>query len=253
MIQTARDLWLRLLPLQLVVMALLGGLMVGAMGAMSILLITGAAQRPAPIREPIVAAEQQYPALDPNRIAYVFTPEVQYWGDDIMRWSKEYGVDHNILATVVQIESCGDYTVSSPAGAQGLFQVMPFHFSDAEQSRMTEPNINAARGIAYLKGGLEIADGHIGLAMAGYNGGWGVINRGWAGWARETRNYYTWGSQIYQDALEGKNTEQSASLQSWLAAGGINLCRRANVTLFGTATPGAAVTAIPGAPAISGA
>jgi len=242
LVQNAQNLWVKLLPLQLIVMSLLAGLMIGATGAMSILLLTGNANPPVPVKAVIA---REYPALDASRIAYVFTPEIQYWSDDILRWSKEYGVDANILATVMQIESCGDYSVSSSAGAQGLFQVMPFHFTEEEQVRMTDPNLNAMRGIAYLKGGLEIADGHIGLAMAGYNGGWGVINRGWAGWARETRNYYTWGSQIYQDALEGKNPQQSASLQSWLTAGGVNLCNRANRTLFGTATPGTAVTPVP--------
>jgi soluble lytic murein transglycosylase-like protein len=157
---------------------------------------------------------------------------VQFWEPFIMRWSQQYGVEPNILATVIQIESCGHYLVNSPAGAQGLFQVMPFHFEEGEN--MLDPETNARRGIAYLIGSLERADGHIGLALAGYNGGWGVIPRGWNGWVQETRNYYTWGSTIYADAVKNVPLVESRGVQSWLNAGGVNLCRQAAAVLFPT-------------------
>jgi hypothetical protein len=224
----------RFLPLQIVLIMAAGGIAVGVTGAMVIVLLRGELPR-----DPTTAAVQPPPVarISPDTIAPVFTPEVQYWAPHIMRWSKQYGVDPNILATVIQIESCGDHLVGSSAGAQGLFQVMPFHFEDGEDPH--DPETNAKRGIGYLIGGLERSDGHIGLAMAGYNGGWGVIPRGWGGWVRETRLYYIWGSQIYMDALQGKTTEQSESLQSWLNAGGVNLCRQAHNRLFTTPTPAA--------------
>jgi hypothetical protein len=204
------------------------GLVAGVTGAMIIVLLRGTyEQAPLPAER---AVEPPAPA-----VARVFTPEVQYWAPKILQWSQQYGVDPNILATVIQIESCGDYLAGSPAGAQGLFQVMPFHFSEGED--MHDPDTNARRGIEYLKGGLERSSGHVGLAMAGYNGGWGVIERGWGGWVRETRLYYIWGSQIYMDALSGKSLEQSPGLQSWLNAGGVNLCRQASARLA-TPTPG---------------
>lgn len=179
---------------------------------------------------------QVSPVPPPPMIGEVFTPEVQYWTPKIMAWAAQYGVDPNMLATVMQIESCGDPTVGSSAGAQGLFQVMPFHFSPGED--MHDPDTNARRGIEYLRGGLELADGHIGLAMAGYNGGWGVIDWGWGRWSYETRLYYLWGTQIYLDAINGKTLQQSDALQSWLNAGGARLCAQANAVLFPkTATP----------------
>lgn len=204
------------------------GLVAGVTGAMTIMLLRGS-YKAAPMPAPVFAAEP------PPSVAKVFTPEVQYWVPKIMEWSAQYGVDPNILATVIQIESCGDHMAGSSAGAQGLFQVMPFHFSEGEN--MHDPDTNARRGIEYLKGGLERADGHIGLAMAGYNGGWGVIPRGWGGWVRETRVYYIWGSQIYLDALNGKTPAQSTGLQSWLNAGGSRLCAQA-AARQATPTPG---------------
>ena len=41
-------------------------------------------------------------------MAALFTPEIQYWKDWIYKWSSQFGVDPNLIATVMQIESCGD-------------------------------------------------------------------------------------------------------------------------------------------------
>lgn len=153
----------------------------------------------------------------------VFTGEVQYWEPMIRAWALIYQIDPNLIATLIQIESCGDPTVSSPAGAQGLFQVMPFHFAPGED--MLDVQTNAQRGMDYLARGLEIADGHAGLALAGYNGGHGVINRGWATWPAETKRYYYWGSRIYAEVTSG--SASSPTLQEWLSAGGQALCARA--------------------------
>lgn len=153
----------------------------------------------------------------------VFTPEVLYWEPWIKAWAIKYQVDPNLIATLIQIESCGDPLVASPAGAQGLFQVMPFHFETGED--MLDVSTNARRGMAYLVGSLDRAEGHVGLALAGYNGGHGVIDRGWATWSPETQRYYYWGSRIYAEAKS--NMETSATLQEWLNIGGENLCARA--------------------------
>lgn len=161
-----------------------------------------------------------------SALSPVFTAEVQHWGPLIESWAVLYQIDPNLIATVIQIESCGDPRVGSPAGAQGLFQVMPFHFAAGED--MLDVQTNARRGLDYLAGGLERANGHAGLALAGYNGGHGVINRGWAAWASETRRYYYWGSRIYAEAVSGMTA--SPTLQEWLGAGGRNLCARAAET-----------------------
>ncbi|MCS6871368.1 MAG: transglycosylase SLT domain-containing protein [Anaerolineae bacterium] len=233
--QTLYRLWLAFLPLQLLLIIATVGMTVGVMAALTVLLLRGGVSTIASAESSSQHERMLQARLNRDRIAPVFTPEVQFWSPWIIKWARQYGVDPDILATVIQIESCGHYLVSSPAGAQGLFQVMPFHFAEGEN--MLDPETNARRGIAYLIGSLQRADGHIGLAMAGYNGGWGVIPRGWGRWATETRNYYRWGSLIYMDALAGKKPEESEALQSWLNAGGINLCRRAAEVLAPLQTP----------------
>ena len=106
-------------------------------------------------------------------LAPIFTPEVQHWSDKILAWSSFFKVDPNLAATVMQIESCGAPGVVSGSGAQGLFQVMPFHFAAGED--MQDPDTNAGRGLAYLALGLARASGNAGLALAGYNGGHSMI------------------------------------------------------------------------------
>ena len=97
-------------------------------------------------------------------IAPLFTPEVKFWASDISRWAHEDDLDPNLLATVMQIESCGHPTISSYAGAQGLFQVMPFHF-DANENQL-DPDTNAKRGADYLNICTGMANGDPGLSLA---------------------------------------------------------------------------------------
>lgn len=160
-------------------------------------------------------------------ISPAFTPEVQYWEPDIGRWAAEYGLPPNLIATVMQIESCGHPQVESTAGALGLFQVMPFHFGAGEDPLL--PEVNAARGLSYLARGFELAGGELGPTLAGYNGGHGLIARPSTAWPSETKRYVGWGSRILEDIRIG--TLPSPGLAAWLEAGGASLCRRAAAAL----------------------
>lgn len=167
-----------------------------------------------------------YPS-SPGSIAPLFTPEVQFWSGSIATWSAEHGVDPNLAATVMQIESCGNPEARSRAGATGLFQVMPFHFADLEN--MYDPATNALRGLSYLRQSLQTAGGDPRLALAGYNGGISVIGRSESAWAAETVRYAYWGSGIYAEASQ--NLFASERLNEWLLAGGASLCQKASQRL----------------------
>ena len=190
---------------------------------------SSAAAQPA---EDAVVAEQTVPeavvvAAATGGIAPLFTREIQHWAPQIVAWAAEQGLDPNMAATVMQIESCGDPNAVSSAGAQGLFQVMPFHFSAGEN--MQDPDTNARRGMAYLAQGMQLTSGDTGLSFAGYNGGHGTAAKGWAAWPNETQRYYTWATGIYKDAAAGSAT--SETLNQWLAAGGAGLCQQAAARL----------------------
>lgn len=106
----------------------------------------------------------------------------------------------------------------------GLFQVMPFHFAAGEEPLAIETN--ARRGLGYLARGLELAGGNVKLALAGYNGGHGLIGLPSTAWPAETRRFVTWGTGILTEVQSGAGT--SPTLAQWLAAGGEALCRRAD-------------------------
>jgi soluble lytic murein transglycosylase-like protein len=173
-------------------------------------------------------------------IAPFFTREVQYWVVEIDRWAREYGLDPNLIATIMQVESCGSPTVESRAGAIGLFQVMPFHFRASEDS--LDPDTNAHRGMIYLVRALELAGGDVGLASAGYNGGHGVIGLSEERWSAETLRYRYFVEGIYGDAAAGLS--ESDRLTTWYTNYGVDLCQKTSrelglsePTLIPTSTP----------------
>jgi soluble lytic murein transglycosylase-like protein len=160
-------------------------------------------------------------------IAPLFSPAVQHWGQDIDRWANANDLDPNLLASVMQIESCGHPTINSVAGAQGLFQVMPFNFQVGDN--YLDPETNAERGANVLKQCKGFANGDAGLAMACYNGGPSVLSKPFAAWADQTQRYYYWGTGIYEAATQYQS--DSPRLDEWLAAGGAKLCQMAGTAL----------------------
>lgn len=176
----------------------------------------------------------------------VFTPEVQKWEENICQWSQEHELDPNLIATVMQIESCGNQQAESATGVRGLFQVTGMNL-DGEDP--WDPDVSMAKGPGkVLKHEIDKSGGDIRAAMAGYNGGakardyiagkinrsqlyWFLVNhpsRLW--WTRsralakinEVERYAQW-SNIYFEAKENKTD----TLQEWLDLGGDRLCSAA--------------------------
>ncbi|HEY62260.1 MAG TPA: lytic transglycosylase domain-containing protein [Anaerolineae bacterium] len=156
-------------------------------------------------------------------LSSVFTEEVLFWRGQIIDWSERWNTDPNLIATIMQIESCGNPQAESPAGAIGLFQVMPYHFTENEDPY--KPRVNARRGIGYLNQALESSGGDIRLGFAGYNGGINGAKRPKSQWSDETTRFVYWGLGIYEDA--SSQMEHSDRLDEWLAHGGSSLCKQA--------------------------
>lgn len=162
-----------------------------------------------------------------SQLSPFFSQSVLYWEADIVRWANRHNLDPNMVATIMQIESCGDPSAVSSAGAMGLFQVMPFHFQAGEDG--FDPDTNALRGMNYLAERLIQTDGEIGHAFAGYNGGHAASASNWNSWANETQRYYKWTTGVYSDALNGNR--RSETLEQWIVAGGASLCAQAEQRL----------------------
>jgi hypothetical protein len=162
-----------------------------------------------------------------GRLAPLFTPQVQAWSPEILEWANTWHIDPNLIATIMQIESCGDPLAVSSAGAMGLFQVMPFHFAAGEDGH--DPQTNARRGLAYLQNALDARGGEVRFGLAGYNAGISGAQHPENLWPAETLRYVEWGIGIYSDAQEGR--DHSPYLQEWLERGGARLCEQAGERL----------------------
>lgn len=170
--------------------------------------------------------ESDHPLIQESTLhAKYFSPEVERWAPDIRRWAAATSLPPDLIAIVMQVESCGDPLARSSAGAMGIFQVMPFHFGSHDNPY--DPETNAQRGLAYLAKGYERSQGRIDLTLAGYNGGHSVIDLDPHLWPEETQSYVVWGAGLWEDIQSQRHP--SPTLDNWLKSGGIRLCMAASV------------------------
>lgn len=132
--------------------------------------------------------------------------EAQKINTIIIRSSQRYSVDANLIKAVIAVESCYNRRAVSPAGAQGLMQLIPataerFGVSD---SFNVKQNINA--GTKYLRFLLDRFDGDLQKATAGYNAGEGRVDQ-YNGIPpfKETRNYVKNVLRIFGELTGGAN------------------------------------------------
>lgn len=103
--------------------------------------------------------------------------------------AQKYGVDADLLAAVAKQESGYDPKAVSPAGAQGLMQLMPATAKGLGVTNSFDP-AQAVDGAARLLSDLLDRFGRTDLALAGYNAGPGAVLRyGGVPPYPETQNY----------------------------------------------------------------
>ncbi|HTV18498.1 MAG TPA: lytic transglycosylase domain-containing protein, partial [Polyangiaceae bacterium] len=111
------------------------------------------------------------------------------WQPVLAAAAERHGVDPTLLAIVTLVESLGDPSAHSPAGAVGLMQVMPTTaasiaaeraLDDYSEERLWDPDYNVDFGAWYLSRQLAefgpegISDRSVSLAAIAYNGGPGL-------------------------------------------------------------------------------
>ncbi len=175
----------------------------------------------------------------PGEINIPWLPEtVRRWETLLIEAGQRHKVDPALLAIVMLVESGGNPSARSGAGATGLMQVMPATargiaaergISDFSVDQLYEPEVSVDFGAWYLAqqlrsfGLIEDPDWQQSVrnAAVAYNGGPGNGQRFVKGSSipAETRSYVEWVGGMWADrGLGGSET-----FQRWLAAGGQRL------------------------------
>ena len=97
-------------------------------------------------------------------------------GDDmidsyILDSSRRYNIDPLLIYSQMGKESSYKPTAVSPKGASGLMQLMPKTAQRMGVTNIFDPKQNIEGGVKYMRLLLDMFDGDIRLALAGYNAG----------------------------------------------------------------------------------
>lgn len=112
--------------------------------------------------------------------------------DLINEASNTYGVNSNIIKSVILAESSAKVNALSSANAKGLMQLMDSTASDLGVNNSWDPKQNIMGGTKYLSQLLRQYNGDLNLTLAAYNAGPGNVDKfGGMPPFQETKNYVT--------------------------------------------------------------
>lgn len=91
--------------------------------------------------------------------------------------SEKYGVDSNLILSIIKQESDFDPYSTSSAGASGLMQIMPGNFASVGITDQYDIEQNINGGTKLFKEYLDQYNGNTKMALMAYNGGPGTMQR----------------------------------------------------------------------------
>jgi soluble lytic murein transglycosylase-like protein len=146
----------------------------------------------APAQQMVSSTVETHTARQPERAPMVNhrAAEQRKISASIDRAADRFGLPPALIKAVVKAESNYQVRALSPAGAQGLMQLMP---ATAREMGVTDPfdiDQNIQGGTKYLRRMLDQFDGDMHLALSAYNAGPGTVKK-YAGNVpyTETRDY----------------------------------------------------------------
>ncbi len=128
-------------------------------------------------------------------------PKGQEIDEIIQEAADQYGVDPSLIKAVITVESNGNPKAQSPAGAQGLMQLMPKTAAELGVTDPFDPAENIRAGTRYLSRLLDRYQGNQKLALAAYNWGMGNLEKNPSALPKETRTYIVRVEKEYQASL----------------------------------------------------
>jgi hypothetical protein len=93
----------------------------------------------------------------------------------IVSSGSRHGVDPVLLYAIMHQESTFKAKAISPKGARGLMQLMPGTAARYGVSNIFDPRQNIEGGARYMRFLLDLFNGDVSLALAGYNAGEGAV------------------------------------------------------------------------------
>jgi len=116
-----------------------------------------------------------------------------------------YGLNSELVLSLIQVESNFDARARSPKNARGLMQLMPPTAKRFGVSDIHNPLQNLQGGMAYLQWLKKHFKGNVKLVLAGYNAGEGAVKkyRGIPPY-KETRMYVKRIVRIYADYIRAR-------------------------------------------------
>jgi len=113
------------------------------------------------------------------------------YSQHVEKYSQEYGLDQNLVYSIIKAESGFDAQAISPRNAKGLMQILDstgewaaekIGIGNFESRMLFEPQTNIRIGCWYIERLLNQYDQNIELALAAYNAGSGNVSK----WLKDT-------------------------------------------------------------------
>ena len=136
------------------------------------------------------AADRALVAMGRDSVAWEFVPWAfpPAYEPEVLQAAREFGIDPALLWAVTRQESRFDPRAVSRSNARGLTQLLPGTARDmakalrepfAADTVVFEPRRGLRYGARYIKWLLDRFDGHVAVALTGYNAGAGKVRPDW--------------------------------------------------------------------------
>ncbi len=105
------------------------------------------------------------------------TPNVARFDDLVRDQARRQRLEPALVKAIIAVESAYDPAAVSPKGAVGLMQLIPGTAARYGVKKIADPHENVNGGTRYLRDLLDMFNGNLQLALAGYNAGEGAVQR----------------------------------------------------------------------------